>query len=530
MPVGEKDNPVRLNYGSQEDQLTIGDLDAQRGKNSRTAHLPNTIDFQLQSILPISRIRVQDRSRYEEVLLVDPDDCGHILFWWPAGDGSGVVRLDVRFLKGRHPIRVILTDDTFACGSNQAEFLDHAAQATALQVEFKVIKHDVCAVEAYESNLQDRSLGRLGVPTNNWWVTRHPDYHSGPQGANRYANFRNGSSEPRLPDWLATGEGRKYHPFFTEDKIEKPLFHSGKMLEDFLQVALLWERKSDRDMYTEQFHSNARFDAAFEKTAHGTCVFIKVWVKNQVIQAGGEWVLPQDGCQAEVTDHQTVFPEMPGRKKIVTWAGKLRRAPSSLGCDLHMVCHIPSVMRRNDIDVPHQFRLRQLQIDILTNDVAIDRQMEAVERAAAFISALDREQHESTKRLARFSLRDVLYGGLGEPGRVSPHFVNEFTRFSQLDTAEVNRIVNLVGNVIPHRLNAPQLNAYNHLLNGGAPQRSQLSKGGRFARYGVKSTNRGAVLVVLDLSLMAFVVSLLHFDSAQLLLVKVLLHIPQRRL
>ncbi|EON65919.1 hypothetical protein W97_05161 [Coniosporium apollinis CBS 100218] len=85
-----------LPNGRQEDQSTIGDLNAKRGKNSQTTHLPITIDFQLQSILPIFRIKVQDRSRYEEALLVDPDDCEHVLFWWPGGDGSGVVRLDTK--------------------------------------------------------------------------------------------------------------------------------------------------------------------------------------------------------------------------------------------------------------------------------------------------------------------------------------------------------------------------------------------------------------------------------------------------
>lgn len=65
---------------------------------------------------------MQDRSRYEEALLVDPDDCEHVLFWWPGGDGSGVVRLDVRLLKGCYPIRVILTDVVFTRGSNQAKF------------------------------------------------------------------------------------------------------------------------------------------------------------------------------------------------------------------------------------------------------------------------------------------------------------------------------------------------------------------------------------------------------------------------
>lgn len=64
--------------------------------------------------------------------------------------------------------------------------------------------------------------------------------------------------------------------------------HAGKMLKDFLHVALPWECESDCDMYAEQFHSNARFDATSEKTAHDTCVFIKIWVKNQVIQAGGK--------------------------------------------------------------------------------------------------------------------------------------------------------------------------------------------------------------------------------------------------
>ena len=64
---------------------------------------------------------MQDRSRYEEALLVDPDDCERVLFWWPGGDGSGVVRLDVRFLKGCYPIRVILTDVVFTRGSNQAK-------------------------------------------------------------------------------------------------------------------------------------------------------------------------------------------------------------------------------------------------------------------------------------------------------------------------------------------------------------------------------------------------------------------------
>lgn len=134
-------------------------------------------------------------------------------------------------------------------------------------------------------------------------------------------------------------------------------------------------------------------------------------------------------------------------------------------------------MRRTNIDVPHQFSSQQLQVHIIPTDVAIDRQMEAVERAAVFVSAIEREQHDMTKRLQCFSLRDALYGGLGEPGRVSPHFVNEFTRYSQLDTAEVNSIVDLVTNVILMRLNAPQLTAYNHLLNGGAPAALAILEG-----------------------------------------------------
>lgn len=59
----------------------------------------------------------------------------------------------------------------------------------------------------------------------------------------------------------------------------------------------------------------------------------------------------------------------------------MRRAVSSLGRDLYVICRIPSIMRRNDTNVPDQFRTRQLQIDILSNDVAIDRQTAAVDDA-----------------------------------------------------------------------------------------------------------------------------------------------------
>jgi len=42
---------------------------------SRNAHALATIKFQLRSILPIFKVKIQAPSRYKEALLVNPDDC-----------------------------------------------------------------------------------------------------------------------------------------------------------------------------------------------------------------------------------------------------------------------------------------------------------------------------------------------------------------------------------------------------------------------------------------------------------------------
>ncbi|KAJ9645055.1 hypothetical protein H2199_003059 [Coniosporium tulheliwenetii] len=262
--------------------------------------------------------------------------------------------------------------------------------------------------------------------------------------AQRYMGFRSAVSAPDIPPWLATGEGRKYANSFSQQRISNPLFHSSKMLEDILQPALLWERKAEHYAYSDQFSARARFSATFHRTMRGKHFLIKIRIRGQSIQCGGEWVLPEDGCTAAVRVMEGAIIPTPVISPVL-WSGKLRRAPGSFGCDLFMIY------------------------------VATERKMAAVEKAAHFVSPLEHDVHQQTK-LEWFSLRNVLFGGRGERGRQSPNFVTQFHNSSDLLSQEVDRIRNLVLNIIPRGLNLPQKNAYDSLLSG-APAALALVEG-----------------------------------------------------
>lgn len=314
----------------------------------------------------------------------------------PPGRNYAIIQF--RYKAGQWPTRRWrLQRENFSVGSLQEALVALFTRRVPANITIYVNMTNDDYVEAYNSYVFLVKVGRYlslsGMPRNDWFFAREPDYdNNGP----RFHAYQNDAKTLPFELWLWDGEGKeeKLRPLYGSDN--PVTFASVSLYEYHFMAALLYERNERDRLKKLQYGFDVAYPARFQQLAGGDSDWVvDVKLRGDSSTFGGSSIRPAPGTEVKLyVKNQSISHDAK-----TAFCGKVHALKAD-GYDLKVIAPKALDVRIDDGDCADVHVIWQF------DDPDLARKMQAVQDAC---------------RTARTQITPALVGS-SVPGRTTGRF------------------------------------------------------------------------------------------------------------